>query len=65
VLCDNDRSTIYNVELKDGVEKVNGKNLIKTFFAPVPMELGKEKVDVFVVDCEGQEPYRMQQEELE
>lgn len=65
VLCNSDRNVLYQVEMKAGTPNVNGKNILKTFFAPVPMEMGNKKVDLYVVDCEGKEPYKMQQPELE
>jgi len=56
-MCDLDNTTIYNVELKEGKKATNGKTNFLTYFAPVPIESTGDKVNVYLVDCEGKEPY--------
>lgn len=65
VLCDIDNSVLYNVELDNEGEKIAGKSEFETFFAPVPIETGKKKVDLYLIDCDNQAPYNKSQEELE
>jgi hypothetical protein len=62
-LCDIDKSTVYNIEMKDNVRSDIGKKRFVSYFPPVPYEENKKKV-VAVIDCDGQEPYKMNDNEL-
>ncbi|MCX6223361.1 MAG: hypothetical protein NTV01_01175, partial [Bacteroidia bacterium] len=59
VVCDLGNRTLYNVELNDSAAGLYGKKNFTTYFSPVPVERSKGKFDVYVVDCEGQEPFRL------
>lgn len=65
MLCEADQSKLYLIEFKEGADKQVGKKKVETFFAPVPVELGKKKVNLFLIDCDTIEPFRYSQEELD
>ncbi len=65
LLCETDKTKLYRVELKEGAAKTIGKEKVETFFAPVPIEAGKKKMNLYLIDCEGTEPFRFSEEELE
>jgi hypothetical protein len=65
LLCEADQTKLYRVELKDEAIKTIGKEKVETFFAPVPIEAGKKKMNLYLIDCDGAEPFRFSEEELE
>lgn len=65
VMCDIDNTALYNVELDETGKQIAGKEKFETFFSPVPIETGKKKVDLYLIDCDNQEPYYKSKEELE
>lgn len=58
-LCDVDNRTVYHIELNNGENNPTGKTDIISFFPPIPIEAAGKKVQVYLVDCEGKEPYRL------
>lgn len=64
-MCDLDNTTIYNVEMKENTKQKYAKKNYLTYFAPVPVESAKKKVNVYLVDCENAEkedqikPYKL------
>ncbi|MDA3881535.1 MAG: hypothetical protein PF436_14185 [Prolixibacteraceae bacterium] len=65
VLCDIDNSTLYKVELDEDAIGNKGNKEIETFFTPVPIEVSKKKVDLYLVDCTDDQPYKLTGESLE
>jgi hypothetical protein len=57
-LCDIDNRTVYNIEMKEGVGNQKKENIL-SYFPPVPIEAAGKKVRVYLVDCNGKEPYRL------
>jgi hypothetical protein len=65
VLCDIENSTLYKVEYNEDEKSGRVNKEIETFFTPVPIEVSKKKVDLYLVDCTGEKPYKLQGEGLE
>jgi hypothetical protein len=57
--CDIDNRTVYHIELKEG-NNLEKKENILSFFPPVPVKAAGKKVQVYLVDCNGKEPYRLE-----
>ncbi|MBP7507142.1 MAG: hypothetical protein KA807_04920 [Prolixibacteraceae bacterium] len=58
-MCDLDNTTIYNVEMNENSSRKYGKKNFITYFAPVPVETVNDKVNVYLVDCEGKDAYKL------
>jgi hypothetical protein len=58
-LCDIDNQTIYHVELNEGKTTSQSKTGFVTYFPPIPLEAARKKVNLYLVDCDGKEPYRI------
>lgn len=60
-LCNIDNHTIYKVELNEGKSNQTGRKEVLSYFPPIPVEAEGKKVIVYMVDCDGKEPYRLTQ----
>lgn len=58
-LCDIDNRTVYKIEMKEGKGNSTGKKELLSYFPPIPVERSDKKVQVYLIDCEGKEPYRL------
>jgi len=58
-MCELDNQTLYNVELNESSIDELGKKNITSYFLPVPVERNNHKIDLYLVDCEGEEPFRL------
>jgi hypothetical protein len=65
ILCDVNNTTIYNVKIKEEAKAEIGKDKILTNYYPVTIERSKKKTELYVIDCDGKEPYRLKDKELE
>jgi hypothetical protein len=63
--CHVDNTTIYKVELKDAAKSKIGKEKILTNYYPVTLKRNKKKTDLYIIDCDGKEPYLLKGKELE
>jgi hypothetical protein len=66
-VCDLDNTTLYHVELKEGVKTGLKKQKIQTFYNPTQLQIpsGKKKMETIVVDCDSMKPYLYNDVELE
>lgn len=66
MLCEGDNNTYYKVKLSgDAKNQSGGKDIVLTNYYPVTIERSKKKSDVYIVDCEGKEPYLLTGKEQE
>jgi hypothetical protein len=65
VLCDVDNTTVYKVELTDAAKTKIGKDKILTNYYPVTIKRSKKKTELYVIDCDGKEPYKLKGQELQ
>ena len=65
MLCDVDNKTFYKVKIKETAKNKDGKDIIFTNYYPVTIERSKKKSDVYVVNCEGKDPYSLKEKDLE
>jgi hypothetical protein len=60
-----DNATIYKVDFKDDAKAEIGKDKILTNYYPIKIERSKTKAELYVIDCEGKEPYLLKGKALE
>lgn len=59
VLCELDNKTVYNIDLNESGEKNFETKQIKSYFPPVPVEAANKKTNLYVVNCNNTEAYRL------
>ncbi|HPR31407.1 MAG TPA: hypothetical protein PLK12_04890 [Prolixibacteraceae bacterium] len=63
LMCELDNRTIHQVDLNDDAAERYGKERVFTYFEPLPVRSAGNRVQVYLVDCEETEPYRLVQKE--